>query len=94
MPELKRLVLDYRSEAGELAIRALYSTQVGPGPGTKARAREVSSLVRTGLQDALEALQDGDVTMCGTSGFTQREDILTVASPTDVISETRVKETR
>jgi hypothetical protein len=72
---LQRLVLDYRT--GELVVRALYrrSLEDGPNPGTKARAREVSDLVRTGLQDALGALE-GDVTMAGTSGFTQREDVL------------------
>jgi hypothetical protein len=34
---LQRLVLDYRS--GELVLRVLYSTQDGPDPNTKARAR-------------------------------------------------------
>jgi hypothetical protein len=71
---LQRLVLDYRT--GELVVRALYSTQDGPGPNTKARCRDVTVLVREGLQDALEALQDGDVDMVGTSGFTTREDVL------------------
>ena len=74
MTDLKRLVLDYRS--GELVVRCLYRSEDGPGPNTKARAREVSGLVRTGLQDALRALEEDDVTMCGTSGFTQREDLV------------------
>jgi hypothetical protein len=74
MTGLKRLVLDYRSEAGELVVRCLYSTQDGPGPNTKARRRGVTVLAREGLQDALEALQEGDVEMVGTSGFTTRED--------------------
>jgi len=76
---LQRLVLDYRG--GELVVRVLYRSSLdAPNPSTKARAREVSTLARTGLQDALEALEGGDVTICGTSGFTQREDIL-VALP-------------
>jgi hypothetical protein len=89
---LKRIVLDYRS--GELVARVLYSAQGGPGPNTKARARQVRELVRTGLQDALASLEEGDVEIVGTSGFTTREDILSIASPAAVISETRVKETR
>jgi hypothetical protein len=71
---LQRLVLDYRT--GELVVRCLYSTQDGPGPNTKARRRGVTVLAREGLQDALEALQEGDVEMVGTSGFTTREDVL------------------
>jgi hypothetical protein len=94
MTDLKRLVLDYRSEAGELVMRVLYSTHDGPNPGTVRWRREVKALVCEGLQDALTALQDGDVTMCGTSGFTTREDILSIASPSTVMSETRVKEKR
>jgi hypothetical protein len=70
---LQRLVLNFRS--GELVARVLYKTQDGPNPGTKARRREVSGLVRAGLQDALEAL-DGGVECVGTSGFTTREDVL------------------
>lgn len=73
-------------------MHCLYRSSLdGPGPNTKGRRREVAELARTGLQDALAALE-GDVTMCGTSGFTTREDILSIASPTTVISETRVKE--
>jgi hypothetical protein len=72
---LQRLVLDYRN--GELVVRVLYRRQDGPNTGTKARAREVSRLARSGLQDALEALE-GDVEVVGTSGFTTREDVLLV----------------
>ncbi len=75
--QLQRLVLDYR--AGELVVRALYrrSLEASPNPGTKARGKEVAELVRAGLADALEALE-GDVgaSLVGTSGFTQREDIM------------------
>ncbi len=70
---LQRLILTFKPE--ELIVHALYRTDEGPNPGTKARAREVSELVRSGLEDALEALE-GDVEVVGTSGFTQREDIM------------------
>jgi uncharacterized membrane protein len=73
---LQRLVLDYRS--GELVVRCLYRSQDGPGPSfaTKARGREVSDLVRTGLREALRALEEDATTLVGTSGFTTREDVL------------------
>ena len=74
---LERLVLDYRG--GELVVRVLYRSEDGPNPGTKARTRGVAELARTGLQDALEALEGG-AECVGTSGFTTREDIL-VALP-------------
>jgi hypothetical protein len=77
---LRRLVLDYR--AGELALRVLYRGQDGPNPGTKARGKEVSRLARSGLQDALRALE-GDVEVVGTSGFTTREDVLLATTPPD-----------
>ena len=77
--QLQRLVLDFRT--GELVVRALYRSEAqdGPNPGTKARAREVATLAREGLTEALAALE-GDVTMAGTSGFTTREDVM-VAQP-------------
>jgi len=70
---LQRLVLTFKP--GGLEVRTLYRSKGGPNPGTKARRREVSELVRTGLQDALEALE-GDVEDLGTSGYEVREDIL------------------
>jgi hypothetical protein len=71
---LKRIVLEFRD--GELIARVLYRSGLdGPNPSTKARAREVSALVRSGLQDALEALEGG-AECVGTSGFTTREDVL------------------
>ena len=76
MTQLQRLVVDYRS--GELVMRVLYRSEDGPNPGTKARAREVTDLARSGLRDALEALAAGEATMCGTSGYTTREDVLLV----------------
>jgi hypothetical protein len=79
--QLQRLVLDFRS--GELIARVLYRSGLdGPNPSTKARAREVSALARTGLQDALEALDSEAGAECvGTSGFTTREDILSLPRP-------------
>jgi hypothetical protein len=77
--QLQRLVLEFRD--GELIARVLYRSGLdGPNPSTKARAREVSALARTGLQDALEALEAG-AECVGTSGFTTREDLLSVALP-------------
>jgi len=77
MATLERLVLDFRS--GELVVRVLYRDQDGANPGTKARQRQVTELVRAGLRGALEALEGG-VECVGTSGFTQRQDVL-VALP-------------
>jgi hypothetical protein len=79
MTQLQRLVLDFRS--GELVIRVLYRSKGESNPGTKARTREVTELARSGLTRALEALDAGDVAICGTSGFSQREDLLSVAVP-------------
>jgi len=70
---LQRLVVDFRG--GELVVHALYRTQDGPNPGTKARHREVSGLAREGLRETLSALE-GDVEVVGTSGYTTREDIM------------------
>jgi len=76
MTELKRLVLDYRT--GELVVRCLYRSSLdGPNPGTVRRRREVTELARSGLRDALKALEGG-AEVVGTSGFTQREDILSL----------------
>ena len=70
---LCRLVLTFTPEGVEL--RALYRSQEGPNPGTKARGREVAGLVRIGLRQALEALESS-AECVGTSGFTTREDVL------------------
>jgi hypothetical protein len=75
---LQRLVLDFRT--GELVVRVLYRTQSLSNPGTKARGKEVSELVRTGLEDALRALAGG-AECVGTSGFTQREDTMVARQP-------------
>ena len=74
---LQRIVLEFRG--GELIARVLYRSSLdGPNPSTKARTREVTALARSGLRDALEALDEGEATMCGTSGYTTREDLLVV----------------
>jgi hypothetical protein len=77
---LQRLVLDFRDEV--LLVRCLYdqADPAIPGPNTKARTREVTEIARSGLRSALEALED-DAVCVGTSGFTRREDILSVALP-------------
>ncbi len=75
---LQRLVLDYRTR--EILVRGLERAQSGSNPGTKARAREVAGLARSGLQDALEALEGG-AECVGTSGFSTREDILLATTP-------------
>ncbi len=73
---LQRLVLDYRGK--ELVVRVLYRTKQGPNPGTKARTREVTELARSGLERALDSLE-GAAECVGTSGFTQREDVLSLS---------------
>jgi hypothetical protein len=77
---LLRLVLDYRGDV--LLVRALYekADPALPGPNTKARTREVTEITRSGLRSALATLE-GDTQMVGSSGFTRREDILSVALP-------------
>jgi hypothetical protein len=76
---LQRLVLDYRT--GEVVVRCLYRSDGCSNPGTVRRRREVQDLVRTGLEHALVALEDG-AECVGTSGFTTREDVLlATASP-------------
>jgi hypothetical protein len=78
--QLQRLVLDFRS--GEVVARVLYrrSLEDGPNTGTNKRRREVEELARSGLRDALEALEGG-AECVGTSGFTTREDILSLLRP-------------
>ena len=72
--------------------RALFVPQQrGPNPGTKARAREVTELAKTGLMQALEALEGG-AECVGTSGFSTREDVLlAAASPAALETERQVK---
>jgi hypothetical protein len=84
MNELKRLIITFKSE--ELVLHALYRSQDGPNPGTKARTREVTDLAKSGLRDALEALEGG-AECVGTSGFTQRQDILVALPRPDELRE-------
>ena len=76
---LQRIVLEFK--AGELVARVLYRSSLDvPNPGTVRRGREVQDLAREGLRQAVAALE-GDSEVVGTSGFTQREDLLSVALP-------------
>jgi hypothetical protein len=73
----KRIILTFKD--GELLIHSLYSTQGDvPGPNTKRRLREVTELTRRGLQEALEALEGSAAVCVGTSGFVERQDVLSV----------------
>jgi len=89
MAQLQRIVIDLRSE--EMVLRVLYRSQDGAGPSTKARRREVTALVRTGLQDALEALEGGGEVV-GTSGFTGREDVLCIDTSTPAVVHKKLEE--
>jgi hypothetical protein len=70
---LQRLIITFKPE--EIVMHALYRTQNGSGPNTKARTKQVTELTRTGLRDALEALKGG-AECVGTSGFIHREVVL------------------
>jgi hypothetical protein len=78
LTNVQRIVLDFRG--GELVIRCLYRSQDGAGPSTKARRREVTDLARSGLRDALEALE-GRADVVGVSGYHIREDVLSLSRP-------------
>jgi hypothetical protein len=68
---LQRFIIT--SKPKELVVHALYRTQDGPGPDTKARRKHVTELARNGLTQALEALRGAECV--GTSGFTTKEDV-------------------
>lgn len=74
--QLQRLAITF--EGGTVTVRALYrrGTDGAPNPGTAARRREVTTLVRTGLEQALRWLEAGDVADLGTSGYEVREDVI------------------
>jgi hypothetical protein len=75
---LQRLIITFKPE--ELVMHALYRTQEdSPNPGTKARTRAVVNLTRQGLRQALASLEGAECV--GTSGFTTREDILSLPRP-------------
>jgi hypothetical protein len=76
---LRRLILTFKGE--EISIHVLYQAgeEASLGPNTKKRLRHTTELARHGLQDALAALDSEASCACvGTSGFTQREDILSI----------------
>ena len=75
---LQRIVIEMKAE--EMILRVLYRSKGDANPGTVRRRREIEDLCREGLRQALASLESGDVAMCGTSGFSQREDILSVGS--------------
>jgi hypothetical protein len=77
--QLQRVAVEMKAE--EMVLRVLYRSDGASNPGTKGRVREVSELARQGLTEALKALSEGEVTMCGTSGFTQHEDLLSLSRP-------------
>lgn len=61
-------------------FQARYVRRGGPSPGTKARARELRDLVRSGLSDALRALDRGEVAVTQEAGFESRMDTIDVVS--------------
>jgi hypothetical protein len=76
----KRIILTFKGE--EIYVHVLYQASVAEnlGPNTKKRLRHTTELVREGLREAIESL-DSEAGRCmcvGTSGFTQREDVLLV----------------
>ena len=77
---LQCLVIETKPQ--ELIFHVLYRCQVGPNPGTKARRREVTELARSGLAQALEALEAG-AECVGTSGYNVREDVLLATTSPD-----------
>ena len=79
---LQRLIITFKPD--ELVLHALYRTQDGPGPNTRARRREVTELTKSGLTQALESLDgEGGVDVVGTNGFRTREDVLWAKTPPD-----------
>jgi len=85
--DLQRIVIDLRQK--EIVLRVLYRSKGDSSPGTVRRRREVEALCRTGLEDALEALE-GRVDVVGVSGYTVREDVL--LATTSPAEATLVKE--
>jgi hypothetical protein len=89
---LQRLVIEMKP-AHKTVIRVLYQSppaKPGPNPGTKARRREVTELARSGLTQALKALEsEARADVVGTSGYDVREDILDVAFPRPDASDAR-----
>jgi hypothetical protein len=74
--EPKRIILTFRD--GEIVVHTLYQCKDGPNPDTKRRLKEVRDLTHWGLKEALGALEVSAPTCVGSSGFTTREDILSL----------------
>jgi len=74
---LQRLIITFKPEGVE--IRTLYCSKDGPNLGTKSRTKEALELSRTGLEQALQALEDS-ADCVGTSGFTTRAVVLLAAA--------------
>ena len=77
---LQRLIITFKPK--ELVVHALYGTQGGPSPNTKARRRRVSGLVKIGLKNILDILE-GEAECVGKLGFTTREDVLLATTSPD-----------
>jgi|SRR5215218_2572577 len=75
---LQRLIITFKPE--ELIIHALYRSKGESNPGTVRRRREVEGLCRSGLEQALASLE-GEAAVVGVSGYTVREDILSLNRP-------------
>jgi len=71
-------VIDLRAE--EMILRVLYRSKGDANLGTVRRRREVEDLCRMGLRQALAALEGG-ADVVGVSGYTVREDILSLPRP-------------
>ena len=83
---LQRFIIAFKPK--EVVLHALYRTQDGLNPGTKARTREVAELTRAGLRDALEALEEG-AECVGTSRFTTRVDVLLVTTSPKAVQQAK-----
>ena len=86
---LQRIVIDLRAE--EMVLRVLYRSSLdGPNSGTVRRRREVEELTRSGLRQALASLEGG-TELVGTSGYTNREDVLLATTSSEADADKLVK---
>jgi hypothetical protein len=77
---LQRLIIAFKPKVP--VVHALYGTQGGPNPNTKACRRKVSGLVKIGLKDTLDTLED-EAECVGTLECTTREDVLLATTSLD-----------
>jgi hypothetical protein len=75
-PILRRVTVTFSPEG--IRLSALYRHEGGANPGTRRRAREVGELVRGGLKRVFDALEGGEISLVGESGFEVREDVIAV----------------